>query len=197
MSSELIRLSVGLAAITASCQSAAAELSVWDLLPDHGKQHFVEITFPDPANAYLHLVLEYEFRYNAYDKITGEELYGNTFEGYEVLILDQSGIYQEGREIYWPRFRDGTLAFWLKYTPFERAQGAWDWGCKNDPGVRCERWGGYTPNSFVQFGGQDVSIRFSRQSAIPEPASWLLMIAGFGLIGTALRGRSKASAAGV
>lgn len=37
----------------------------------------------------------------------------------------------------------------------------------------------------------DYDLAFELRSAIPEPASWALMITGFGLTGTALRRRKR------
>jgi hypothetical protein len=42
---------------------------------------------------------------------------------------------------------------------------------------------------FPTFGTGDLTATARPAAAIPEPASWALMLAGFGLVGAALRGR--------
>ena len=52
--------------------------------------------------------------------------------------------------------------------------------------------------SIVNFGGQQGCACLggvSFDSVVPEPATWLLMVAGFGLVGTAVRRQPKAVAA--
>jgi hypothetical protein len=44
----------------------------------------------------------------------------------------------------------------------------------------------------VSFGIDNVTFD-SVTSAAPEPASWALMLGGFGLVGGAMRGRRKAA----
>lgn len=48
-------------------------------------------------------------------------------------------------------------------------------------------------NTFGQFGSSEfVNASASRvQAAVPEPATWLMLIAGFGLIGFAMRRQAK------
>lgn len=61
---------------------------------------------------------------------------------------------------------------------------------------------GWNPGTFVgavdnvsfTFDGESSSFNFE-VSAVPEPATWAMMIAGFGLAGAALRRRSKAAVA--
>ena len=50
----------------------------------------------------------------------------------------------------------------------------------------------------VEFGGPNVFIvddlSFASGNAVPEPASWAMMIAGFGLVGAAMRRRTAVTA---
>lgn len=53
--------------------------------------------------------------------------------------------------------------------------------------------GQYRVNTFGQFGSSNfVTASSSLVQAVPEPSTWLMMIAGFGLIGFAMRRRTKA-----
>ncbi|HMI20813.1 MAG TPA: PEPxxWA-CTERM sorting domain-containing protein [Sphingomonas sp.] len=52
------------------------------------------------------------------------------------------------------------------------------------------------PGDYLAFGNGDIyqhPISFALSSAVPEPASWALMLGGFGMVGGALRGRKRAS----
>jgi opacity protein-like surface antigen len=50
----------------------------------------------------------------------------------------------------------------------------------------------YRVNTFGQFGSSNfVTASSSLVQAVPEPSTWLMMIAGFGLIGFAMRRRTK------
>jgi hypothetical protein len=52
------------------------------------------------------------------------------------------------------------------------------------------------PNHFYVFGFTDEDLPgFKAQllSAVPEPASWMMMIGGFGLVGAALRRKRRQS----
>jgi len=47
----------------------------------------------------------------------------------------------------------------------------------------------------VAVGGSGITLRFETYVAVPEPSTWALMIAGFGLAGSGLRRRTAAAAA--
>jgi hypothetical protein len=59
---------------------------------------------------------------------------------------------------------------------------------------------GFYNEGTVQFGSSAVGFTVNRleiadvpEAGVPEPASWAMMVGGFGLIGGALRGRRKAA----
>ena len=50
----------------------------------------------------------------------------------------------------------------------------------------------YRVNTFGQFGSSNfVTASSSLVQAVPEPSTWLMMLAGFGLVGFAMRRRTK------
>jgi hypothetical protein len=58
---------------------------------------------------------------------------------------------------------------------------------------------GYPPSAFAPDGNADFVLRLDYlvpSAAVPEPAAWAMMIAGFGLAGSALRRRRTAVYAG-
>ncbi|MBC7506509.1 MAG: PEP-CTERM sorting domain-containing protein [Sandarakinorhabdus sp.] len=58
-------------------------------------------------------------------------------------------------------------------------------------GFSCDSCSGYT---YHQFGGSAITLG---SGAVPEPASWALLISGFGLIGAAARRRRTLTSASV
>ena len=56
---------------------------------------------------------------------------------------------------------------------------------------------GYLALPFRSFNVVNTSVFLVPLAAVPEPASWALMIAGFGLVGAAMRRRAAAAAAAV
>lgn len=83
----------------------------------------------------------------------------------------------------------------------------WDWTSNigelvlklRDPGYACEDWQAgttcywATPLSIGWFGNENTAIDYDltiSRSAVPEPATWAMMIIGFGLTGVTIRRRS-------
>ena len=54
---------------------------------------------------------------------------------------------------------------------------------------------GYLPNPTASFSRWGTYISDINIAAVPEPASWALMLAGFGLVGASMRRRAKVAAA--
>lgn len=54
-----------------------------------------------------------------------------------------------------------------------------------------DNFGDEPPNGYGQQGIALVNFSFSQISAVPEPATWAMMLLGFGVIGTSLRRRRK------
>ena len=159
---------------------AVTPLNPYTLLPVEGKQFFVEIEFQKDSDPFLALAAIRETKYNAFDKITGEYLYGNEIPVYFSLVF-RNGVFEDGGIGFNHKFRNNTLSYWARLTKFDSED-----GCLGDTSVRCEQVTYFT-DATVTTGGQPVTVRISRISAVPEPASWALMIAGFGLVGTSLR----------
>ena len=75
-------------------------------------------------------------------------------------------------------------------------------GCSNSPGSFCSFIGSIstTPNSNFLLLSNDRGLFFANSvvltngGAVPEPATWAMMIAGFGLAGSALRRRRAVAA---
>lgn len=51
-----------------------------------------------------------------------------------------------------------------------------------------------TNEAFVRLGSPTLRIEYDLAGAVPEPATWGMMIAGFGLMGAAMRRRARVSA---
>lgn len=67
---------------------------------------------------------------------------------------------------------------------------AWDLGNINDP----TKAGYYLGDEFNPPAVGTVTVRVADTPVIPEPATWALMITGFGLVGVAARSRRRAAA---
>lgn len=69
----------------------------------------------------------------------------------------------------------------------------WDPGEPNNLGgeddLQIHAFGGNWNDADPRFGVSGYVVEYSRSAAVPEPASWALMIAGFGMAGGALRRR--------
>ncbi len=52
--------------------------------------------------------------------------------------------------------------------------------------------GGINGEGFICCGGSDIVIN-AEQGGVPEPASWAMMLGGFGMIGGAMRARRKSA----
>nr|WP_313668865.1 PEPxxWA-CTERM sorting domain-containing protein [Sandarakinorhabdus sp.] len=56
--------------------------------------------------------------------------------------------------------------------------------------------GGYRFNDIISFGADYEKVIYTNSGgAVPEPASWAMLIAGFGLVGAVARRRRVATAA--
>jgi hypothetical protein len=74
------------------------------------------------------------------------------------------------------RYSDGTFqTFGANFSGFATGTGA----------LTLFFWDNFTADNFGE-------IAFDVSSPVPEPTAWTLMLAGFGLIGFAMRGRQKA-----
>ncbi|MDO7842701.1 PEPxxWA-CTERM sorting domain-containing protein [Sphingomonas immobilis] len=119
--------------------------------------------------------------------------------------LIDSGIAQNvvigpgGSGSYGPGYAGQTVSFSFE-TPFQAAANTQYWFGLNYPTAIGTHWevtnanatsGAYSSNddfaTVVTATGQQLS--FSLQSAAPEPASWAMMIGGFGIVGGAMRRR--------
>jgi hypothetical protein len=83
-------------------------------------------------------------------------------------ILDNMGIPMAGSTGFMGPLGPGTYAFWLQEA---------------------------SPGSPVHYGFNFVVGEFISESPVPEPATWAMMLLGFGLTGMALRRRRRLAAA--
>ena len=73
--------------------------------------------------------------------------------------------------------------------------GSWDQPCVGPAGLQCAQqlvWARAYTEMFIQVGtGRSVDGTVSLSSPVPEPTTWAMMIAGFGLAGATLRHRRQ------
>jgi hypothetical protein len=126
--------------------------------------------------------------HNTYTGLATEAIFATAISGFEVFV--GSGAGYDG--LYWANGYNlaGDLvdAVSIQFAPGN----AGGWTALNLSGAGITR---------VQFGSSNLNwladdLSFSTAgSAVPEPATWAMMITGFGLAGTALRRRRSALAA--
>lgn len=122
--------------------------------------------------------------HNTYTGLATEATFATAISGFEVFV--GSGAGYDG--LYWANAYDidGDLvdSYSIQFAPGNVG----GWTALNLSGAGITR---------VQFGSSNLNwladdLSFSTGgSAVPEPATWAMMITGFGLAGTALRRRSR------
>ncbi len=78
----------------------------------------------------------------------------------------------------------GTLPYWCLSSE--------TFNCGGNAAVRPQGFFGLNPGAAETRTGTRIFATVSQQAPVPEPATWAMMIAGFGVMGTAMRRRTPA-----
>lgn len=164
-------LAVGaMAAVTLLSSASAADAATYyknlQLSPPGSGKYRLDVSFAQPTSGWWEIGGEY--RYNVFDKATGAYSWGN-----EEPYWGANGELVAGR----------SISVQIK-TP---KSGVYDHGSEIEY-YSHSRWFSMTANS-------DQPIEYSYTfTAVPEPATWAMMIIGFAGVGGALRGKRKSIA---
>lgn len=82
---------------------------------------------------------------------------------------------------------------WGSFGPVDAGQVGWAYAYSNDVEWLYEQ-NAWPSNDVPNGGGPDADMNvwaFQTGAGVPEPAAWAMMLAGFGLVGSAMRRRSK------
>jgi hypothetical protein len=120
------------------------------------------------------LLIDFQQVYNVYDRATNDYQYGDE------LLFNQTFDFTPPTTHFQTLFK--LPRNYVLYSPFDYEVGFW--------------FGDISLNAGFD-GGQPVNFRLSaeRLATVPEPATWLSLLLGFGLLGSALRRRRGPRAA--
>jgi hypothetical protein len=196
--------------VAALCLAAPAlSLTVYDVLPEHGNSHRVTVTFNDPETDYFSMFIEIRSVFAEYT-LDWEEQWHSDWEGEMAYISVHDGVldwFDYGYTPTWPydspsysfisdaKMDGTTLSFIASMPPNYIEELA---PCDFMPDETCRKVqyydldGGFWGSSASASSGATIKITsLSESPAVPEPATWSLMIAGFGIAGAAARRRRQ------
>ena len=135
--------------------------------------------------------------------------------GTDIIALDQGGrkVITFSQAVVDPfmaftSWQGNTATFSAPFTVISQGCGFWGCGTCNTFGGNTGFTGGGEVHGVLQFKGTFTSLSFTDTSenwhgftvgvggVVPEPATWAMMIMGFGLAGGALRSRRRVAALG-